>query len=105
MEQITQNGMTMQRMEGQEAQDYMNSLLMEVAGTDTMEDAHRTLLGRPRVNEHREETTNMHLRLPKSLRRYAVQAAKRDGYDNQSEYVRALIAADARRHNVQPANI
>ncbi len=36
MEQITQNGMTMQRMEGQEAQDYMNSLLMEVAGTDTM---------------------------------------------------------------------
>ena len=60
MEQITQNGMAMQRMEGQEAQDYVNSLLMEVAG------AHRTLLGRPRVNEHREETTNMHLRLPKS---------------------------------------
>lgn len=47
----------------------------------------------------------MRLRLPKSLRRYAVQAAKRDGYDNQSEYVRALIVADARRHNVQPANI
>ena len=40
MEQITQNGMTMQRMEGQEAQDYMNSLLMEVAGAGTMEDAH-----------------------------------------------------------------
>lgn len=31
-----------------------------------MEEAHRTLLGRPRVNEHREETANMHLRLPKS---------------------------------------
>lgn len=63
MEQVTQIGVTMQRMEGQEAQDYMNSLLMEVAGADTMEDAHRTLLGRPRVNEHREETANMHLRL------------------------------------------
>ena len=57
------------------------------------------------VNEHREETTNMHLRLPKSLRRYAVQAAKRDGYDNQSEYVRALIATDARRHNVKPTTV
>lgn len=105
MEQITQNGVTMQRMEGQEAQDYMNALLMEVTETDTMEEAHRTLMGRPRVNEHREETTTMHLRLPKSLRRYALQATKRDGYHNQSEYVRALIAADAKRHSTQHATV
>ena len=54
MEQFPQTGFTMQRMEGQEAQDYMNSLLMEVAGADTMEDAHRTLLGRPRLTSSRD---------------------------------------------------
>lgn len=45
MEIITQNGVTVQRMEGQEAQDCMDSLLMEVTGTTTMEEARRCLLG------------------------------------------------------------
>lgn len=44
LETITQNGVTVQRMEGQEAQDYMGSLLMEVTATTTMEEARRCLL-------------------------------------------------------------
>ena len=43
---IERNGVTIIHREGAEAQEHMNGLLMELTGTDNMEDAHMAFVGR-----------------------------------------------------------
>ncbi|MCH3975974.1 toxin-antitoxin system protein [Bifidobacterium tibiigranuli] len=62
---------------------------------------YRTVLGRPTLGEQRrgrERSVQRALRMPESLDDYASKAAKRDGLDNFSEYVRRLIERDAVAH-------
>lgn len=94
MEIIEQDGIRVERREGTEAQDYMNSLLMQVAGAAGMEDAHRILVGRPRISRDEKADTTVHFKVPKSWRTMIVSDAASQNM-TVSEYMRDLTL---RRH-------
>lgn len=45
--------------------------------------------------------TSLNISLPQSLKDYVEEQAKGGGYSTPSEYVRALVREDQRRHNQQ----
>ena len=55
--------------------------------------------GRPTANEKREKSVQERFRVPVSWSSYIEHAAIRDGFNNKSKYLKALIIQDARAHH------
>lgn len=81
---------------GEQAQREMDALLMKAAGTSTVNDAERVLLGRPRVEEHRETTVKIQVRVPQSWQE-SMDLKARESHMSRSQYLRELIGRDARQ--------
>ena len=89
---IERNGVTIIHREGAEAQEHMNGLLMELTGTDNMEDAHMAFVGRPALSSKSEPSVAVQFRVPKSWKPQIDQDAARQGM-TLSEYLRSLVVA------------
>ncbi|KFF30781.1 hypothetical protein [Bifidobacterium bombi] len=72
----------------------MDALLMEAAGTDTAQEADDVLLGRLCVEQRREETIKIQVRIPKSWQ-YELDQAAASVHVSQSAYLRELIRPKA----------
>lgn len=77
--------------EGAEAQKVMNRLLMQATHTDTVEEANRVLLGRPRAGQS-VPTTKLQVRVPETWTERIDQIAGAHG-ESRSAWLRDLIAA------------
>ena len=55
--------------------------------------------GRPTADEKREKSVQERFRVPASWSSYIEHAAIRDGFNNKSKYLKALIIQDARAHH------
>lgn len=81
-------------LEGEEAQEFANNLLMELTGTNSMEEAGEIFLGRPTLERQesakRDKTTQVQLRIPQSWKKRIDAAAKKQG-STRSAYLRDII--------------
>lgn len=73
------------------AQEYMNSLLMDITDTDTIEEANTILVGRPRLGDVREPTTTINFKVPSSWKTLMTAEAKNRN-QTLSDYIRELTA-------------
>lgn len=81
-------------LEGAEAQEFANNLLMEITGTQSMEEAREIFLGRPTLerekSKSKDKTTQVQLRIPQSWKKRIDVAAKKQG-STRSAYLRDII--------------
>ena len=76
------------QLTGDQASELMTSLMAALAGP-----------GRPTADEKREKSVQERFRVPASWSSYIEHAAIRDGFNNKSKYLKALIIQDARAHH------
>ncbi|MCI1902011.1 MAG: ribbon-helix-helix domain-containing protein [Bifidobacteriaceae bacterium] len=81
---------------GEQAQNEMDEILTRAAGTATVDDAEAVLLGRPRVQEPRETTVKIQVRVPQSWQREIDRKAA-GRHLSRSQYLRQLIRHDAQQ--------
>lgn len=75
-----------------DAQEYMNNLLMDITGTDTLEQANMILVGRPRLGSKNENTETIQFKVPASWKELVSAEAKRRQI-SLSDYMRELMIA------------
>lgn len=75
-----------------DAQDYMNNLLMDVAGANTLEQANMILVGRPRLGSKNENTETIQFKVPASWKELISAEAKKRQI-SLSDYMRELMIA------------
>jgi hypothetical protein len=85
-------------LRGDDARDAGRAALMAATGTDTVEDAARLALGRPRVGEARTPTVVWKVRASAQLDDLVTDFAKNEG-TSMSELVRVAVAEYVRSHS------
>ena len=63
------------RLSGQDAQDFMNQVLMDVAGASTLEEANTILVGRPRLGQKKDAVEYLHCKVTPEFKQEIVADA------------------------------
>lgn len=96
---ITSTEPKVERLSGREAQDFMNQVLMDVAGADTLEEANTILVGRPRLGETKGASETIHCKVTPAWKKTILDDAASQGM-SLSDYLRDCLT---RRHReLQP---